>query len=334
MQDRRWNDTLPLSLLMKEACPPGGVSLEGDGGMLSLTPLDGEVYLDSMAELESGDGDFPELSAFLSQDEISLSLDLAREAMSDAGDPNDQDEPPVPTEHLPLYSETKDPILPDSASQSTDATSGKVTSNQSMPLSRPNQLCTAPESPEKFVSQKSITPVYKQDRPRLVHGGLELNERATSATEFCSRAATFIEELSSIFKGSTRVDQQGDEDSSSPDSGYLSPRSQRLAMQQAQPPSSFSSSSEPQQEGMHQVRADVGSDEHQGLGVSLDGPKSPPHFTQKLKSQEVAEGSPIRLECRVTGNPLPLVSDAAVLLVRRQTQSLLQVTPQCCATSE
>ncbi|XP_043074948.1 palladin isoform X4 [Puntigrus tetrazona] len=304
MQDGSWNDTLPLSLLMKEACPQGGVSLEGDGGMLSLPPLDGEVYLDSMAELESGDGDFPELSAFLSQDEISFSLDLAREAMSDADDPNDQDEPLVPRQHLPLYSETKDPTLQDSASQSTDATSGKVTSNQSMPLSRP---CAVPESPEKFVCQKSITPVYKQDRPRLVHGGLELNERAASATEFCSRAATFIEELSSIFKGSTRVDQQNDEDSSSPDSGYLSPRSQRLAMLQAQPPSSSSSSSEPQQEGMPQVQADVGSDEHQGRGVSLDGPMSPPHFTQKLKSQEVAEGSPIRLECRVTGNPFPLV---------------------------
>ncbi|KAL0164454.1 hypothetical protein M9458_040207 [Cirrhinus mrigala] len=303
MQDGSWNDTLPLSLLMKEACPPGGVSLEGDGGMLSVPPLDGEVYLDSMAELESGEGDFPELSAFLSQDEISLSLDLAREAMSDAGDPDDQDEPPVPTEHLPLYSETKDPAIPDSSSQSTEATSGKVTSSQSMPLSRPN---TAPESPEKFVCQKSITPVYKQDRPRLVHGGLELSERAASATEFCSRAATFIEELSSIFKGSTRVDQQGDEDSSSPDSGYLSPRSHRLAMQQAQPPSSSSSSSEPQQEGVHR-KADVGSDEHQGQGVSLDGPMTPPRFTQKLKSQEVAEGSPIRLECRVTGNPLPLV---------------------------
>uniref|UniRef100_A0A9J8AVN0 Palladin n=1 Tax=Cyprinus carpio carpio TaxID=630221 RepID=A0A9J8AVN0_CYPCA len=307
MQDGSWNDTLPISLLLKEACPPGGVSLEGDGGMLSVPPLDGEVYLDSMAELESGDGDFPELSAFLSQDEISLSLDLAREAMSDADDPNDQDEPPVHTEHLSLYSETKDPALPDSASQSTDDTSSKVTSNQSMPLSRPNQPCTTLESPEKFVCQKSITPVYKQDRPRLVHGGLELNERAASATEFCSRAATFIEELSSIFKGSTRVDQQGDGDSSSPDSGYLSPRSHRLAMKQAQPPSSSSYSSEPQQESTHQGLADVGSDEHQGRGVSLDGPMAPPRFTQKLKSQEVAEGSPIRLECRVTGNPLPLV---------------------------
>ncbi|CAM4692887.1 unnamed protein product [Leuciscus chuanchicus] len=303
MQDRSWNDTL----LMKEACPPGGVSFEGDGGVLSVPSLDGEVYLDSVTELDSGDGDFPELSAFLSQDEMNFSLDLAREAMSDAGDPNDLDEPPVSSEHLPLYSETKDHALQDSTSQSADATSGKVTSNQSMPLSRPNQPCTAPESPEKFICQKTITPVYKQDRPRLVHGGLELNERAASATEFCSRAATFIEELSSIFKGSTRVEQKVDEDSSSPDSGYLSPRSHRLAMQQAQPPSSSSSSSEPKQEGVQQGRVDVGSDEHQRRGVSLDGPMAPPHFTQKLKSQEVAEGSPIRLECRVTGNPLPLV---------------------------
>ncbi|KAK7133156.1 hypothetical protein R3I94_015142 [Phoxinus phoxinus] len=292
---------------MKEVCPPGGVSFEGDGGVLSVPSLDGEVYMDSVTEPDSGDGDFPELSAFLSQDEMNFSLDLAREAMSDAGDPNDLDEPPVSTEHLPLYSETKDHTLQDSTSQSADATSGKVTSNQNMLLTRPNQPSTAPESPEKFICQKTIMPVYKQDRPRLVHGGLELNERAASATEFCSRAATFIEELSSIFKGSTRVEQKVDEDSSSPDSGYLSPRSHRLAMQQAQPPSSSSSSSEHKLEAVQQSRVDVGSDEHQGRGVSLDGPTAPPHFTQKLKSQEVAEGSPIRLECRVTGNPLPLV---------------------------
>ncbi|XP_057208734.1 palladin isoform X2 [Triplophysa rosa] len=304
MQDGGWNDTLPLSLLMKEVCPPGSVSLEGAGGVASGTPFDGVVYFDSIAELESGDGDFPELSAFLSQDEINLSLDLAQKAMSDAGDPNDLDEPPVPTEHLPLYSETKDHTLPESTltqtPQSTDAPSCKV---------RPNQASTAPESPEKFVCQKSIKPVYKQDRPRLVHGGLELNERAASTSEFCSRAATFIEELSSIFKGSTRGDHQGDDDSSSPDSGYLSPRSHRLAMQQAQLLSSSSSSSELQQEATNQDQAGVGSDvaEHQGQGVSLDGPMAPPRFTQKLKSQEVAEGSPIRLECRVTGNPLPLV---------------------------
>ncbi|XP_065113174.1 palladin isoform X4 [Paramisgurnus dabryanus] len=298
MQDGGWNDTVPLSLLRDP--------LEGTA---SGTSLDGVAYFDPMADMESGDGDFPELSAFLSQDEINLSLDLAQKAMSDAGDPDDLDEPPVPTEHLPLYSETKDHTLPESVStetsRSADTTSGKVTSNQNVQLSRPSQQAMpAPESPEKFFCQKSNTPVYKQDRPRLVHGGLELNDRAASATEFCSRAATFIEELSSIFKGSTRVDHQGDEDTSSPDSGYLSPKSHRLGVQQAQPPSSSSSSSEP-----HQDQAGVGSDmaDLPGREDSLDGPKAPPRFTQKLKSQEVAEGSPIRLECRVTGNPLPLV---------------------------
>ncbi|TRY84210.1 hypothetical protein DNTS_025748 [Danionella cerebrum] len=290
MQDGSWNDTLPFSLLMKDGCPPGGMPLEGAGG---------GIYFD---ELEEGDGDFPELSAFLNQDEISLSLDLAREAMSDAGDTTDQEEHPVTTEHLPLYSETKIPAHPDSSPQASEATISSIVSNQS----RPSHMSFAPDSSEK-PSQKPIAPLYKLDRPRLVHGGLELNERAASATEFCSRAATFIEELSSIFKGSTRIDQQPEEDSSSPDSGYLSPKSHRLAVQQTQPASSSSSSSELQLECLQQCQAEGGAAEQQCGEVRLDGPMVPPHFTQKLKSQEVAEGTPIRLECRVTGNPLPLV---------------------------
>ncbi|XP_030627026.1 palladin isoform X2 [Chanos chanos] len=346
MQDGSWNDTLPLSLLLKEAYPTGGVSLEGDRGIFSEASSQGDVYLDSLAQPEGGDGDFLELSAFLSQDEINRSLDLAREAMSDAGDPTDFRDPPIPDpistpfpstqeqglhflpsplnsapqplnakEHHPFYPETKGQALQDPLlthmSQASDATSSTVTSGQSMQFNRPTQASSGPGSPaltEKFFCHKSITPVYKQDRPRLVHGGLELNERAASATEFCSRAATFIEELSSIFKGSTRLDHHGDEDSSSPDSGYLSPKSHRLATQQGQP---FSSG--PQQGGTHRVQNPMGSEsgaateERQEGVVNVDGPMAPPRFTQKLKSQEVAEGSPIRLECRVVGNPQPLV---------------------------
>ncbi|KAG9282669.1 palladin isoform X1 [Astyanax mexicanus] len=265
--------------------------------MFSEASSDGEVYLDSLVESETGDGDFPELSAFLSQDEINLSLDLAREAMSDASDPCDISESLAP--------ETKGLVPPDSIATSTsnpsEVASVKVTSSQSVQLSRPTQACAvpgSPASPDKF-------------RPRLVHGGLELNDRAASTTEFCSRAATFIEELSSIFKGSGRLDRQGEEDSSSPDSGYLSPRSHRLAVQQAQSSTSSSVSSGIQQEvavrGQAEMDSSIAGSEHQADGVSVDGPIAPPRFTQKLKSQEVAEGSPIRLECRVTGNPQPLV---------------------------
>uniref|UniRef100_A0A8C7DPL6 Palladin n=1 Tax=Oncorhynchus kisutch TaxID=8019 RepID=A0A8C7DPL6_ONCKI len=241
MQDGRWNQSLPLSLLMKD----GGRVLEGDGGVFSETSSDGDLYLDSMADMDAGVGDFSDLTAFLSQDEINRSLDLAREAFSDAEDrgvtvspiPRTQEPAlyfPSPTPFNTTEYLTKSPSFPHQtkAHSPDDSHSVKVTSSQSFHLSRPIQTtCEAMALPEKFVCHKNITPVYKQDKPRLVHEGLELNERAASATEFCSRAATFIEELSSIFKGSARPEQMGEEDSSSPDSGYLSPKSHWLGPQ-------------------------------------------------------------------------------------------------------
>ncbi|XP_046691968.1 palladin isoform X1 [Silurus meridionalis] len=338
MQDGSWNDTLPHSVLQKEACPPGGVSHDGDRDMLLEASSDGKVYL---AEFDGGDGDFLELSAFLSQDEIGLSLDLAREAMSDAGDPCDASDMPPPVSlpkelepvavhsppsplnstpqhlsaaenqpfHLPSKGTTVQNSVAMASSNPTEATSVTVTSSQSIQVNRPTQARSCPEPP---AYNKSSMPVYKQERPRLVHGGLEVNERAASTTEFCSRAATFIEELSSIFKGSNRFDHQEDDDSSSPDSGYLSPKSHKLAKQQVR--SSLSSASfspavhqEAALEGMAGIESVIDGNEHQVGEISTDGSMVPPRFTQKLKSQEVAEGSPITLECRVKGNPQPLV---------------------------
>uniref|UniRef100_A0A8C7F9V9 Palladin n=1 Tax=Oncorhynchus kisutch TaxID=8019 RepID=A0A8C7F9V9_ONCKI len=296
MQDGRWNQSLPLSLLMKD----GGRVLEGDGGVFSETSSDGDLYLDSMADMDAGVGDFSDLTAFLSQDEINRSLDLAREAFSDAEDRGVTVSPIPRTQDFPHQTKAHSP---------DDSHSVKVTSSQSFHLSRPIQTtCEAMALPEKFVCHKNITPVYKQDKPRLVHEGLELNERAASATEFCSRAATFIEELSSIFKGSARPEQMGEEDSSSPDSGYLSPKSHWLGPQGSASVPPHSSTVEPTQL--------MGQQQHSGAQLmgeklsgaqSVDGDLSLPHFTQKLKSQEVAEGHPIQLECRVAGNPQPLV---------------------------
>ncbi|XP_042564846.1 palladin isoform X2 [Clupea harengus] len=366
MQDGSCNEPLPHSLLLKDSA-----ALEADGGMYSNAYL----FPDSLAELDGGDFDFPELSAFLSEDEMSLSLDLAREAMSDTDEPSDPDPPaprpidpvlhsppsgvpPPPPAQATPHPETKGPVLREAPISHTLQTPDLLTSPSRSPgggghgtplLVRPSQMApgplpsntvgASPASTEKFVCHKAITPVYKQERPRLIHGGLELNERDASATEFCSRAATFIEELSSIFKGANRPERRGagvtgnaggggggggggEEDSSSPDSGYLSPRSLR----QSAPPSSTSSttssasSSSLAQQAVHHrsqvslapeaLVAGGGVPEAQrGEGVATsDGLLvAPPHFTQKLKSQEVAEGSPMRLECRVTGNPQPLV---------------------------
>lgn len=335
MQDGSWNQPLPISLLLKD--PAVGGPLEGDGGVFSEASSDGDIYLDSMTQLDSSDGDFSDLTAFLSADEISRSLDLAREAFSDVDEPGDPDPPipPIPQEQvlqtlpsLPTFSmphhttdhltkspshhhQTKAPCRDDSGSV-------KITSSQSVLHSMPIEVSSeSPVPAETFVCHKSITPVYKQDKPRLVHEGLELSDRSASATEFCSRAATFIEELSSIFKGSARLEQQGEEDSSSPDSGYLSPRSQRPAPQGSVsvPPQPLSQQGGPQPSqpvvGPQLPGLQAGGAGPMGYQQSgaqtTSGPLSPPRFSQKLKSQEVAEGTPIRLECRVGGNPLPLV---------------------------
>lgn len=328
MQDGSWNQPLPISQLLKD--PAGGGILESDGGMFSEASSDGELYLDSVTELGSGDGDFADLTAFLSAEEINRSLDLAREAFGDTCESEDPGPSNLTSQEQALQHVPSLPVPPQTAENLTrspnlqyqtkapcpdDNAALEVSSSQNAPLSKPVHVFSeAPSSAEKAVRHKPIQPVYKQDKPRLVHEGLELNDRAASATEFCSRAATFIEELSSIFKGSAHLEQQMEEDSSSPDSGYLSPRSQRPV-----PQGSVSAPPLPpsQQEEAQYSQPAMSLEPQPGVATSAryqhsgapntHGPLSPPCFLHKLKSQEVAEGSPIRLECRVRGNPLPLV---------------------------
>lgn len=332
MQDGSWNQPLPISHLLKD--PARGGTLQRDGGVFSVASSDGELYQDLVTELDSGGGDFADLTAFLSAEEINRSLDLALESFGDTfesedpgpSNPTSQEQALQHVPSLPVTPQTTENLTKSSNLQHQtkapcpdDNAAVEVSSSQNAPLSKPVQVFSEPPSPaEKVVRHKPIQPVYKQDKPRLVHEGLELNDRVASATEFCSRAATFIEELSSIFKGSAHLEQQVEEDSSSPDSGYLSPRSRRPVpkgsvsapslppgqqeeTQYSQPATSL----EPQSGGSTGVAAPV-IYQHSGAPTT-QGPLSPPCFIHKLKSQEVAEGTPIRLECRVIGNPLPLI---------------------------
>ncbi|XP_070687814.1 palladin isoform X2 [Pempheris klunzingeri] len=332
MQDGSWNQPLPISQLLKD--PARGGTLEGDGGVFSEASSDGELYVDSVTELDSGDGDFVDLTAFLSAEEINRSLDLALESFGDTFESEDPG-PSNPTsqeqalQHVPSH--PAPPQITENRTTSTnlqhqtkppcpgDNAAAEVSSSQNAPLSKPVQAFSeSPSSAEKVIRHKPIQPVYKQDKPRLVHEGLELNDRVASATEFCSRAATFIEELSSIFKGSAHLEQQVEEDSSSPDSGYLSPRSRRPVPQgSVSAPSLPPRQQEETQYSQPAMSLEPQPGEPTGVAASARyqpsgapttyGQLSPPCFIHKLKSQEVAEGTPIRLECRVTGNPLPLV---------------------------
>lgn len=309
MQDGSWNQPLPISHLLKDLA--GGRTLEGDGGVYSEAFSDGELFLDRATELDSAEGDFADLTAFLSAEEINRSLDLAREAFGDQLQSDDRDSA-YPTTQEQVLQQSSESLATDPSTQlqTKDLRDENKTfedsSAQNVPEEQPSS--EAPSTVERAESHKSLHPVYKQDKPRLVHEGLELNERSSSATEFCSRAATFIEELSSIFKGSAHHQE---EDSSSPDSGYLSPRSRRPAPQGSisAPPLT---PSEPGQTPFSQTPANQPAPpapaRQQPPGApSSQEPLSTPCFLQKLKSQEVAEGSPIHLECRVTGYPQPLV---------------------------
>ncbi|XP_033820639.1 palladin isoform X2 [Periophthalmus magnuspinnatus] len=308
MQDGSWKQPLPMSVLLKD---PVAGHLEGDGGVFSEASSDGELYMDPAPELDSGDGDFADLTSFLSAEEINLSLDLAREAFGDTSvDPG-----PTPlSQEQALTGPTQTVDLTPSPHIQTKAPCPNDSPVKGLAQQRPVQL-PSDITGQKMVRHKPVPPVYRQDKPRLVHEGLELGERSGSASEFCSRAASFIEELSSIFKGTAHTEQPQEEESSSPDSGYLSPRSQRPVPQGSAsvppvPPSPQDISYSPTAVGplsgaLGPVAAAV---QYQQSGAPVScGPLSPPHFLHKLKSQEVAEGSPIRLECRVTGNPLPLV---------------------------
>lgn len=303
MQDGSWNQPLPISHVLKDLA--GGGTLEGDAGVYSEASSDGELYLDRVTELDSGEGDFADLTAFLSAEEINRSLDLAREAFGDQLPSEDSSNPT--TQEQVLQKTESFTTDPGTQLQTRDENKTfEASTSQNVPGEQASN--EAPSRVEKAESHKSVHPVYKQDKPRLVHEGLELNERSSSATEFCSRAATFIEELSSIFKGSAHHQE---EDSSSPDSGYLSPRGRRPA-----PQGSVSAPSLPpgepgdthcSQPPATQPEPPAPARQQPPGAPSSEEPLSPPCFLQKLKSQEVAEGSPIHLECRVTGNPQPLV---------------------------
>uniref|UniRef100_A0A8C0UWE3 Palladin n=1 Tax=Cyanistes caeruleus TaxID=156563 RepID=A0A8C0UWE3_CYACU len=199
---------------------------------------------------------------------------------------------------------------------------------------------TAPQTEDSFVTvsrgQASTSP-FLPASPSFVRslkysekGGpcmpkTSPNSESTSQGEapfrnkLCDKAATFIEELSSIFRQAAKTrGRSPDGDSSSPDSGYLSPNKKQpvlstLVNQEFDKPHQ---ETEPEEKlpGVH-----LNEKYYSGRGSIMESKMvlcrpfinmeehelSPPLFTQKLRSQEVAEGNKVLLECRVAGNPVP-----------------------------
>ncbi|XP_004640302.1 palladin isoform X3 [Octodon degus] len=297
-----------------------------------------DSFYDSLSDMqeESKNADFfPGLSAFLSQEEINKSLDLARRAIADSETEDFDSEKeisqifntsPVSCCENPSHKETK---------LSKQSSSGKPQNHKPTPIKppaeEPNERISSPISRRKSaMSPQFARPSYIRSLRKAGKRGAKTpntntkpkpahQSKAGPQSELCDKAANFIEELTSIFRGVKPRNRSPNGESSSPDSGYLSPKNQPSAMMTAsasQSPTGDHQETEAEvklPEARHCCQADPDVPRPQCNSTAhVHPPKAPhfpsaPRFIQKLRSQEAEEGSRIHLECRVTGNPTPQV---------------------------
>uniref|UniRef100_A0A671ECA6 Palladin n=1 Tax=Rhinolophus ferrumequinum TaxID=59479 RepID=A0A671ECA6_RHIFE len=271
---------------------------------------------------------FPELSAFLSQEEINKSLDLARRAIANSETEDFDSEKEISQ----IFNNSPGSLCENPSRKDTKLC--EPTSSGRPPDNRPGEHTESISSPgskrKPAISPLLARPSYIQSLRKAEKRGTKTPDtsvkskpafqgKAGSQSQLCDKAANFIEELTSIFREAAKPrNRSPNGESSSPDSGYLSPKNQPSALMSA---SASQSPTGDQQEieaevKLPEARHCYGADRDEALpcnSISHPQPQnalhfpSAPRFIQKLRSQEVAEGSRVYLECRVTGNPTPRV---------------------------
>nr|XP_008113416.1 PREDICTED: palladin [Anolis carolinensis] len=335
----------PLSFIMREASHSEKSSSAGSHENISEDSSSYELFYDSLSDIP--DGDFSnDLSAFLNEEEISKSLELAHKSITNSA----QEEKKATREFTHNFNTHPNSPEDDSCRETKEQDTSKRTQ---VPI--PNPLVTSAQPEQKkqnayppdannFLNvtgkQSNISPLLLA-RPSFIRS-LKNAEKCDPSVQkmsskckpasagdvpfknkLCDKAATLIEELSSIFReaAKTRV-RSPDGNSSSPDSGYLSPKNKQSTIPNSlRNPSPDKTCMEVAAENKVSEVIDAGEsvlermEDSQGSeSVTINHvtkeshhQSSLPRFTQKLKSQEVAEGSRVVLECRVAGNPTPHV---------------------------
>uniref|UniRef100_A0A8C9CT22 Immunoglobulin I-set domain-containing protein n=1 Tax=Phocoena sinus TaxID=42100 RepID=A0A8C9CT22_PHOSS len=257
----------------------------------------------------------------LSQEEINKSLDLARRAIAnseteDSPSPGSLwgSPPPQgarPGEHLSpgtpgAHKPTPVPPLPAERAERISSPASRRKPGVSPLLARPSYIRSLRRAGKHGAKAPSASA-----KPRATHGG-----RAGPQSPLCNKAATLIEELTAIFRETSKPRTRNPNgESSSPDSGYLSPKNQLSAPMSASASRSptgdqqeVEAGAEPLEPGHHPAAArDVVQPSRSPSPPAARHLLAAPRFIQKLRSQEVAEGSRVYLECRVAGNPPPRV---------------------------
>ncbi|KAM3834666.1 myopalladin isoform 2-T3 [Vipera latastei] len=233
----------------------------------------------------TGQDELPDLSAFLSQEELDESVNLARQAINQEPPENSQEE--EQQIHVFLPSELKN--------------SENIISNK--------QQCQTTASPTSGNHPK------KQP----------LGSETESKKELLHKAADFIEELSSLFKAHNskrirprtcknyRSKLESKHKANQDFSSDLSENRERpcvpISQESGQIQPSLENPAYPQQtdvEAVHTLENPELTTETSAAPFYSEEPiGQPPHFTQKLKSREVSEGTKVQLDCIVVGIPTP-----------------------------
>ncbi|XP_072262128.1 palladin isoform X2 [Pyxicephalus adspersus] len=333
MANRAVDQALPLSYLTKDFYANERKKQDSLSESMSEASSHDSFY-DTVSDFhgDAFDGNFPELSAFLSQEEINKSLDIAREAFSGSlsGDhsqghvfKSSRNNPPDRS-----YKEVKLSNKTSENSRKRENTMNKLGSSGA-PTKSGSSNMRGTISPFLTASPSIIKTLQAQKASKQGKSGSStlpipkarnksVNKDLNSQSDIAQKAATFIEELSAIFRETNKArERRPNGDSSSPDSGYLSPKKENTILMN---PTNNESEPEPQQavntmQMMNrkeeiQVKTEskpLTEERTQNQSNKSHTPLSAARFIQKLRSQEVAEGKQVKLECRATGNPLPEV---------------------------
>ncbi|XP_029377374.1 myopalladin isoform X2 [Echeneis naucrates] len=288
-----------------------------------------------------GDPQSPDLSAFLSQEELDKSVNLARQAI---GHEPHEERPDVKASVAALTSGSASSTPLPSVGPFTQPEVKELPAAQATLISD-RKMLKAAARPDHAVRSSSDGFNDITRSARNAPYGLETQ----SKKEFLNKAADFIEELSSLFKANSskrvrprtckahrsRVQNksQSDEmvcppssedreralmpmevekDGPGPAVSYqpevqLDSRTGRVEFQDCRitedrPYNSVSQEVEEAEEAEEEGGCALTEDPYPAESVC-----EPPHFIQKLKSREVPEGSKVQLDCIVRGLPVPEV---------------------------
>lgn len=241
------------------------------------------------------DTQFPDLSAFLSQEELDKSVDLACKAISN--DPREREERCPQMSHFSSKPTPEPKVVSESQSVQPSIQENTIRS-----------VRTSREPAADFKRPQRNAPY-----------GLETQ----SKKEFLNKAADFIEELSSLFKSNSskrvrprtckahrsRYQNKTQLDGTSYSINADDRERPILLDQQMEEPmenNRVMDTEEPEEPEEPEPSCEIEC-EAPALIQAEEPVCEPPHFIQKLKSREVPEGSKVQLDCIVRGLPAPEV---------------------------